>query len=77
MITRVGYAMRKWQNTITFEDEACCANSHEFYNSALKVIPKPDEFVCERERAWREYVRIRDNNPRFPFDVNFNSIKGE
>ena len=60
--------MKYWQSLITFEDEVCCRNSHEYYNSALKIIPKPDENVCERERAWRNYVRKRDSNPRFPFD---------
>lgn len=60
--------MKKWQSTRIFSDEICCLKSHEYYNGALKIIPKPDEYVCEREKAWRNYVRKRDNNPQFPFD---------
>ncbi len=37
---------------------ACCFKDH---------TGKPDEEVCAREKSWREYVRIRDENPQFPF----------
>ncbi len=67
----VSEAMRNWQRTVTFESEVCCRQSHEYYNSTKKcIISKPDHMVCERELAWREYVRTRDNNPDFPFDRN-------
>lgn len=29
--------------------------------------PLHDDFVCERERAWRDYVRLRDRNKEYPF----------
>lgn len=41
---------------------------------------KPDHMVCEREMAWRRYVRLRDGNPDFPFNNNFafgQPIQGE
>lgn len=51
--------------------ESCCFQGrHEsFQSSARDDMPfytiEPDEQVCERERAWRQYVRIRDNNPYY------------
>lgn len=44
----------------------CCAAGHYIYNYG-SFDHKPDESVCERERAWREYVRLRDQNPNWPF----------
>lgn len=35
----------------------CCIEGHWASSG-----PIPDNEVCSRERAWREYVRIRDNN---------------
>jgi hypothetical protein len=64
-------AMECWQSLLTYEfdDEVCCHQSHEYYNSDKKmIVPKCDERVCERERAWRNYVRVRDNDPNFPFN---------
>lgn len=50
----------------------CCKASHEYFNSQKNSISfKPDHMVCDRERAWRRYVRIRDNNPDFPFNNTF------
>lgn len=42
-------------------DGRCCPGDH--YTVELgshKPIPKPDDHVCERERRWRKYTRIRD-----------------
>jgi hypothetical protein len=41
----------------------CCNGAHTYGN----LRPKPDEHVCERENAWRRYVRLRDGDPEFPF----------
>lgn len=50
----------------------CCRGSHEYYNSQKsQIMFKPDHMVCEREKAWRRYVRLRDNNPDFPFNNTF------
>jgi len=65
-----GQAMRIWQKLLSIDDEACCKNSHEYYIDKNKAAPKPDPLVCERELAWRNYVRIRDKNPDFPFNLN-------
>lgn len=59
----------------------CCKGSHEYYNTQKnQVVYKPDHMVCDREMAWRRYVRLRDNNPDFPFNTNFaygESTEGE
>lgn len=79
----VTQALRLWEglqpSTIIrvnkFYDEVpgpCCKASHEYYNSQKSQITfKPDHMVCDRERAWRRYVRLRDNNPEFPFNNTF------
>lgn len=61
-------AMRIWQSLITFDDESCCNSSHEYYDKNSKLSPKQDHLVCDREMAWRRYVRLRDNDPHFPFN---------
>lgn len=61
-----GQAMKIWQKLLHEDDEACCMNSHEYLINK-QATPKPDDLVCERELAWRTYVRLRDNNPLFPF----------
>lgn len=62
-------AMRVWQSHRTHEidNENCCIYSHEYIDKNNRLVPKADHLVCEREIAWRTYVRIRDNNPNFPF----------
>jgi len=85
-------ALKLWENlrptTImkvngTYEDVPgpCCKGAHEYYNNEKsQIIFKPDHLVCDRERAWRRYVRIRDNNPDFPFNNTFafgETIEGE
>ena len=59
--------MKIWQKLLHDDDEACCMNSHEYFITKSEVAPKPDDLVCERELAWRTYVRLRDRNPLFPF----------
>lgn len=61
-------AMKYWQSLNTFEEESCCASAHEYFDKHSKLVPKPDHMVCDRELAWRQYVRIRDNDPNFPFN---------
>lgn len=42
-------------------DGRCCTGDHHMLElGSHRPIPKPDEHVCARERAWRQYVRIRD-----------------
>lgn len=41
----------------------CCYGAHFTKPENDKVDPLPDNSVCERERNWRAYVRIRDGNP--------------
>ncbi len=41
----------------------CCTYEHfekRTVNGTLKLVGKPDSDVCDRERAWRKYVKIRD-----------------
>ncbi len=45
---------------------ACCTRLTHFkheqkLNGVLVTVPLPDEQVCARERAWRAYVRLRDD----------------
>lgn len=65
-----GQAMKIWQKLLFEDEEACCNKAHEYYTNKNEVVPKPDDMVCERELAWRTYVRLRDNNPHFPFNKN-------
>lgn len=48
-------AVREWQSFNP--DVNCTCGSH--FN--LSGEPLADGFVCDRERAWRRYVKIRDN----------------
>jgi hypothetical protein len=66
--TRIAY--EAWRKLQPEDGEACCNLDHwrgkevrgEFIVGSLQ-----DDLVCERERAWRKYVRLRDGNPFFPF----------
>lgn len=60
-------AIEQWQNQIDDRRDNCCNHSHFITDEIGSLIPKPDNEVCRREQAWRVYVRIRDNNPTFPF----------
>lgn len=37
----------------------CCKGSHFMTENGIQV-ERPDHMVCEREKAWRSYCRIRD-----------------
>jgi len=60
-------AIEQWQNQIDHYRDNCCNQSHFNNDEIGNLTPKPDSEVCKREQAWRTYVRIRDNNPTFPF----------
>jgi len=61
----------KWQNTLNKWTRTCCNQQHEYINNLGLLMPKEDDQVCERERAWRQYVRLRDESPNFPFETIF------
>jgi hypothetical protein len=42
----------------------CCEGPHY---SLPGWEPLPDSLVCDREKAWRAYVRIRDLHHDYPF----------
>jgi len=60
-------ALNKWMETRERLKDGgrCCFREHE----DLSGGPIQDEFVCESELKWRRYVRLRDKNPRFPWEV--------
>lgn len=61
-----------WRRHLEGKGYICCSKSHCYFDDRDGFVPKADEDVCERERAWRIYVRLRDNNPNFPFgEFNF------
>ena len=51
-------AMKLWQS---IPSASCQCHTHY-----TKKGPVPDYMVCERERAWRNYVKIR-GEPKFEF----------
>lgn len=54
-------AFKLWQETAPKGGGSCCGRGHFFQsNSFHNMHPLPDEMVCDRERAWREYVSLRD-----------------
>jgi len=63
----VSQALKSWIETRERlkDDGKCCARMHKDLNGR----PMPDDFVCESEIKWRRYVRLRDNNPQFPWEV--------
>ena len=40
-------------------DGVCCLHNH-YMTYGGKSVPRPDSQVCDRERAWRKYCRLRD-----------------
>ena len=60
-------AFKVWTRLQPEEGTSCCAYHHSVINQHGSVTHLPDHKVCEREQAWRVYVRIRDNNPYYPF----------
>lgn len=74
----IGVAFEEWRSLRPESGGSCCNVSHFKRPNILDNVidqldgkgePLPDADVCERERAWREYVRIRDCNPEFPFRI--------
>jgi hypothetical protein len=64
-------AYKEWVKTFPVSGGSCCFKMHTYVHPVTFVIkPKDDEDVCARELAWRNYVRIRDNNSLFPFNRN-------
>lgn len=64
-------AFYEWQKQgFGFRDN-CCARSHHYMDELGRWLPKADDQVCPREKAWREYVRLRDENPDYPFNTVF------
>lgn len=64
-------AYEQWQNQIDDEYSVCCNYPHHFVDDVGRLVSRPDTQVCRREQAWRVYVRVRDNNPNFPFNEKF------
>lgn len=60
-------AYLKWQKELSGWSSNCCQKSHHFIDERGCITWKSDQDVCRREQAWREYVRLRDENPNFPF----------
>ena len=68
MLSRVAEAFNEWAKLKPENKfESCCAVGHYYYDESFIEAPRPDEKVCAREKAWRNYVRLRDNNPSWPF----------
>jgi hypothetical protein len=57
-------AAREWQS---FDPETNCVCPTHFN---MAGDPLPDDSVCDRERAWRRYVKVRDSG-------NVNAKKGK
>lgn len=47
------------------EKKPCCQGYH--FTTREYWDPLPDSVVCDREKAWRAYVRVRDGNQDYPF----------
>lgn len=61
----------RWKNLDRFDDLGrCCGTPHLDSRGQWKS----DEHVCDRERAWRCYVRLRDANPKFPYFVKIETF---
>lgn len=43
-----------------WDGKCCVGDHHKLELGSHRPISKPDNEVCARERAWRQYVRIRD-----------------
>jgi hypothetical protein len=64
-------AYLNWQNQLSDWSLVCCSKPHHFIDHLGRYTWKPDSEVCKREIAWRNYVRLRDCNPHFPFNEPF------
>jgi len=66
-MTEVTEALNTWQRT----DPRTCKDAHLRRNGVGFFFWKKDDEVCERELAWRKYVRLRDEKPDWPeIDAN-------
>jgi hypothetical protein len=52
--------MKTFVEIAHLEGDCCNGEQHFTKNENFEKIPKPDHAVCPRERAWRQYVRLRD-----------------
>lgn len=50
-------AFKRWRDSLT---RACCTQPNSSGHYDRQGDPLPDDMVCDRERAWRDYVRLRD-----------------
>jgi hypothetical protein len=66
LMGKIKEALLLWMKAMPQSGENCCVGGH-FYLSGFTWEPKPDEKICEREYRWRQYVRLRDENPSWPF----------
>ena len=54
-------AYELWKYFQPADNKDCCHNKHHYANGVVK----PDNLVCDREKAWRQVVRIRDCDSGF------------
>jgi len=62
-MTPLARAYRDWKEAKSLSPYACCYRSHFSDGNSLISEPLPDDLVCEKERAWRRVVRLRDGKP--------------
>lgn len=56
-------AFNKWSS---LSNEKCFCKAHansKFETDGFLIKPAPFDEVCEREKAWRTYVELRDSRP--------------
>jgi hypothetical protein len=63
--SRISNAYDMWQRHAPLNNQ-CCTSQHV---TTFTNCWKPDDQVCDRELAWRRYVRLRDGDPLFPQDI--------
>jgi hypothetical protein len=53
--------LKAYFDWVVISPENCDCDRHwRVMPEAERAEIKPDDMVCERERAWRKYVRVRD-----------------
>lgn len=67
-MTELLKALRKWETAPMRNGGTCCGYSHFKREESGLFTDAKDIDVCVRELAWREYVRMRDANPTYPFN---------
>lgn len=70
MPTLLQRAYFDWKELQPEPNKPCCHIDHNQprCDEFGELISEPDELVCEREKAWRRYVRLRDGNSYWPFN---------